>query len=182
MSKNKYPYIGESGMTELTILFTSENVGIELNLGGAVYSDGWKEACFKNITREYLTNTKVKIESQEHLDFLYELANAAGFSTMYGSEFTLNHPFLCFENDGVIEASDKYMNIKNLKLINLPLPPKEPEHEEWPQVGDEVLTANNYPLTVKGIDGIYAWCLDSEGDYLTFDIGQLKNHQHQKRS
>lgn len=53
-------------------------------------------------------------------------------------------------------------------------PPKEPEHKEWPQVGDEVLH-NGLKYITKGVDGFMVW-VESKwtGQYSTFNVTQLK--------
>lgn len=112
-------------------LLTKEEFGISLSgLPNANY--GLWTLKGKNITREYLANTKVKIESEEHGEFVIKLFNNA-----FDVSASPRSPKWVY-NDGKIGVSQQLHGEPEggLKLITLPLPHKE--SEEWPAVGEEV--------------------------------------------
>ena len=195
-----------------------------------------------NITHEYLANTKVEIESEEHSFFIQELAFKYGYIWIEGlaKNIELSGGCIVFNEDSMTINHITSPVHSAYKPITIPLPPKEsdvidslpevepkkiftkeemqtkepevveggicqaiksstaihelesqgykftklewvspnaskePEPKEWPKVGDKVVTEGFYPLEVRGLDGANAWCLDSEGDYLTFNIDELK--------
>ena len=114
----KYPYIGEYRTLELTVLFTGRGSGCEI--GSNEYHSDWSELKYKNITREYLSNTWGVVESKEHAEFIIELAKLHGFS-VFMPIGSVNHFIikdgLSFHNCGKIKSTD-------LKQITIPLPPK----------------------------------------------------------
>ena len=129
MSKNKYPAIFQPDYdSEIKVLVYGQYDGVN-----AIHLDGKHKGAktkytihgsLKNITREYLTNTYGKCESQEHADFIYKLALNAGFE--------LNHDYIdgeCFyiAYEKVGFASKGFCSSGGAKLINLPLPPSKKE-------------------------------------------------------
>lgn len=135
----------------------------------------------KNITAEYLVNTKVKIESEEHSELVQDLVFNAGGSWSSGSVQIKNLGAEWHFIDCELLISNSYQrdcDKVNMRLITIPLPPKEksmskvqinvknntdsvvhvtksddesnifiqvndlPKSEEWPQVGDDVITAS----------------------------------------
>lgn len=131
MSDNKYPYIGQ--IYSAIVLYYRKNDGVLL--GDALGLDGNEigkkingENGSKNITREYLTNTYGKCESQEHADFICKLAESAEF-TFY-NDYKGIHDHFWFDGKHM-EFDDAKEPLKaKAKLIHLPLPPKEKEMEE----------------------------------------------------
>ena len=146
----KYPYIGESQFTGSEVLLASRSNGFRLDVENAEYCNDWDETVFKNITREYLTNTYGKVESQEHADFIVELAGNAGFELnpnyKDGEYFYISTTRYGF-------SSEKFCRLDGAKQITIPIPPKcdeslnngdnllfggEDKCKEWPCVGEEV--------------------------------------------
>ena len=119
--------------------------------------NGFDEA--KNITREYLNNHAIKIESQEHLDFLYEIAEGheLNLEPVECRIFDADYPYFVTVRSSVFHGNDKLLELHEKKLITIPLPPKEPEAKPWPQVGDEVLTASRQTARVLAINLNEAW-------------------------
>lgn len=119
----KYPYIGESQFTGSEVLLASRSNGFRLDVENAEYCNDWDETVFKNITREYLTNTYGKVESQEHADFIVELAKVNGFEVIEDYEsgimwFNCDRDTLDFYRDKNIANND------GEKQITIPMPPK----------------------------------------------------------
>ena len=93
-------------------------------------SDAWE-----NITADYLRNTCGKVENKEHADFIVKLAEGAGLGC--GKFNELRDGYFCTDGNMLLfTISESTAKNKGEKLITLPLPPKEPEVKEWPQVGD----------------------------------------------
>lgn len=120
MSDKKYPHIGKSVLTMLVyIAYGNESFYC---IDSAKFSDDIYEDNLKNITREYLTNTYGKCESQEHADFICELAENAGFESNHnfkdGEYFYISKTKYGF-------GSERFCKLDGAKLIHLPLPPKE---------------------------------------------------------
>lgn len=156
MSEIKYPYIGKSKL-ESVVLFFSKGTGFFLESG--VDEEGnkkthpdlnktsgcWIEDNFKNITREYLTNTWGVVESEEHAEFIKKLAKANGIS-LFCSEGVLSGGKVRFfecENGPLTLWHDGDAE-EHLKQITIPMPPKsevekESSESEFPQIGDEVV-------------------------------------------
>ena len=84
----------------------------EEEIGIYCTSNEWDEREFENITREYLANTKVKIESEEHEIFVKEIVYDAGLMSLV--------------SDGYVIIFDIDMETVS-RAITLPLPPKEPK-------------------------------------------------------
>ena len=79
------------------------------------------------------------------------------------------------DSDNVVVVKNSAGEYKLEDFSACKKPPKPDEKPKcWPQVGDEVLATNDYKLEARGLDGVNVWCLDSEGDYLTFNISELK--------
>lgn len=178
---NKNPYIGKGLNSGSIVLFYEQSKGVTLESKtwareNLQHSNCINEDLFTNITREYLANTKVEIESEEHRKFILNLAKVNGL--------------YCFRlvGDNFIYITNKENgNVFNPKLITLPLPPKEAamskaqvnvnnntdsivqvtksddesnifihvndlpkDSGEWPQVGDEVLIDSNKHLSELG--------------------------------
>lgn len=129
----KYPYIGKYFTSK--VLFTSERSGIclasskviclassKVDVGSS--SSEWLEAYFHDITHEYLSNTKIKIESPEHSRFVQQLAFNCGFDWCGVSERAYTEkPFLYFSDSkitfGIIASSFIESDKKEIKI---PLP------------------------------------------------------------
>lgn len=157
MSDKKYPYIGRNKNGQINIVYSNTSA---THIGGGFegeHFDNYNDFNTKNIGREYLTNTYGKCESQEHADFICELAEGAGilavneYSTDRQLYFSCNGKVLGFH-------SEKTACDEGEKLIHLPLPQKDKEmsetkpvytkemHErgELPPVGS-YFTMNNTP-------------------------------------
>ena len=125
----KYPYIGKTS-DGTVVLFSAKKTGARINGEGSPtlfgYSNCWVESCFTDITREYLTNTYGKCESQEHADFICKLALNAGFvickyNPSRDRFFCFIGKYLCFliKESAASEGGGK--------LISLPMPPSKKE-------------------------------------------------------
>ena len=136
MSDNKYPYIGAYG--DGVVLFSKKGFGAILNKGSNhwdadcnIYYDEWHEDDFKDITREYLTKTYGKCQSQEHAEFICKLAENAGLKV---NEFNYSkYRFFTFTSKTLTLAFyiDGYLaDWHNERFITLPLSPKEKPMEE----------------------------------------------------
>ena len=120
----KYPYIGKSKKTELTILFTSENKGICISISDVKHIVEWHENEFTNTTRAYLANTYGEVKSENHADFIFKLAEVNGFGVTIYNESRNHFAFV----DGVLLFLVKPIYDKDKrKPITIPLPPKEPD-------------------------------------------------------
>ncbi len=84
-----------------------------------------------NITREYLADTKVEIESAEHSRFVQDIVISNGGEWGYGSKsikFELSQ-FIVIDSNlkmTIKISSHSFANSEN-KLVKIPLPPKEPD-------------------------------------------------------
>lgn len=83
--------------------------------------------CDKNITREYLTNTYGKVESQEHADFIVKLAEVNGVEVGNKWEEGKWFNFMLDCNGALIICffPEYTASNKEEKLITIPMPPKE---------------------------------------------------------
>ena len=152
-----YPYIGKMNDDNGIVLFTKDSHGCQLNADAAgwYYEDignydetEWSEVDFTNITKAYLKNKRVKIESPEHSEFVQKLAFRAGYSWGFGGQVVTltDRPFLIFNDDGYIRHSSK----SNKKAIQLPMPPEELStsedvvEENWqPVIGEKALAPSD---------------------------------------
>lgn len=143
MNNLTYPYIGRSGNDEngAVVVFFGIKSGYLTEGSGynstPHYCDGWLEDQFENITREYLTNTYGKCESQEHADFICKLAESHGIE-LAGNKgcsykyYSNSDFFNFFISDGRLVLGffdSEAASDSGEKLIHLPLPPKENEME-----------------------------------------------------
>lgn len=128
MSDNKYPYIGDNMDGQITLIYSDGGCyHIKGDFKGE-YVKEYNEVGVKNITREYLANTCGKCESQEHADFICNLAENAGFNVY---AFHSTDKWFYFDEDSlhfVVFKSDT--NDCDEEPINLPLPKKQKQMEE----------------------------------------------------
>ena len=186
----EHPYIGKHGYCGSIVLFTDWLTGYLLYNNGTSdkevleYHDGWAEEDFTNITKEYLENKCVKIESPEHSEFVQKLAFKAGYS-WYGGNTNLQYTdkeYLHFWKEGDICYEDS--THKMWELTQLPMPPEaikeNPETEEWPQVGDEVSFPSGKGILVvdkpdkNGIIIVKSTDVDSIDEYKKVSLNALK--------
>lgn len=149
MSDKKYPYIGRNELTGVDYIVYSDDCFYGF-ISEDFYTDINQEK-LKNITREYLTKTYGKCESQYHADFICNLADNAGFH--YSKDYNKKAEWFCFSSYRVKFYSEGAAKDNSEELINLPPPAKEKEmpkakpvytkemHErgELPSVGSECL-------------------------------------------
>ena len=109
-----------------------------------------------NITREYLANTYGKVESKDHAEFVVELAEVNDFKVC--SEPPVDGWF-CFSGSRLwFFSSESRAGDNNEKQITIPMPPKEVEVvDEWPKVGETVLTASKCKVKVLATYNKKAW-------------------------
>ncbi|QDP50476.1 MAG: hypothetical protein Unbinned6284contig1001_32 [Prokaryotic dsDNA virus sp.] len=182
---NTYPYIGKFvGHTGHSIvLFAGE--GEACYLGGDfetsekyVFRDDYFECEFTNITREYLADTKVGIESEEHRSFIQKMISKSDLWTTRNSDVLYimskpNNESTCKEihiplppkepkevsmNEIKVDVTNNTDSLVQIKksddessiFIYVNDPPKEPEPKDWPQVGDEVFCEHPSGQTQRG--------------------------------
>lgn len=125
---SKYPYIGKTA-NGTVVLFSAKKTGARIAGEGLSemfgYRNYWAEYLFTDITREYLTDTYGKCESQEHADFICKLAVVHGipYTNDYSEHrqwFNFGHGCLDFYGD-ILASSD------GERLITLPLPSSKKE-------------------------------------------------------
>lgn len=162
----KHPYIGKSPQGHYYLVVKKELIYSFLSKSWLFELDGFAD--LENITREYLANTKVKIESEKHADFIIKL-----FSNAFDVCAESRNPKWVY-NDGRKGVCQQFHGKpkEELKLITIPLPPKEPEPKEWPQVGDEVLTASKRKAKLIATHDYHAWVKYYEEDN-TFSLGTV---------
>lgn len=131
---NKYPYIAESNQSKVPWLIYSESLAICLGCESHSYKKisnyDLVEFFSKNITAEYLRNTKVKIDSGEHSELVQNLVFNAGGSWSSGSVQIKNLGAEWHFIDGELLISNSYQrdcDKTNMRLITIPLPPKDGE-------------------------------------------------------
>lgn len=149
---NKYPYIGKGKESGSIVLFYGESEGVTLESKSWASSDLQHSNCinesvFENITREYLTNTYGKVDSKELADFIVELAEGHGFTL---NEDYKTGDFFFLYNGRYGFASKEFCEYGGAKLITIPLPPKDLDIKEFPQVGDEVFCEHLCDKTLIG--------------------------------
>lgn len=163
-----YPYIGKGKGSGSIVLFYEQNKGVTLeskswSSENLQYSNGINEDLFKNITADYLRNTKVKIESEEHEIFIKKIVYDAGL--------------MSWVSDGYVFIFDIDMETVS-RVITLPLPPKE--SGEWPQLGGEVSFPSGKGILVvdkpdtNGVVIVRSTDADSIGEYKKVSLGALK--------
>lgn len=137
---NKYPHIATNGLNNFLVY--AENTATLIGDENNCFSSGFKitlcEDGLTDITRKYLKNTYGKVESKEHAEFISKLCCTSGIET--SDVWTSSNEHFTIDRDGLYfwdlkDSAEQYSG----KLITIPLPPKEPESKEWPQVGDDVL-------------------------------------------
>lgn len=176
----KYPYIGkfEETGTETLCLFYKKGFAINLNYNEYVGTDLYNEGVFKNITHEYLQNKKVKIESQEHLEFLYKLVMETGYDESYKDiAFSGNYPWFAIIDGEPNEIQEAIPVFHELEQIKIPLPPKTNKQEpsEWaPQAGDEVQTSVGIGVVKLTPDKLGHYIVDIDDVFCFMSIEQLK--------
>lgn len=132
-----------------------------------------------NITSEYLANTKVEIESVEHSRFVQDIVISNGGKWGDGSKsikFELSQ-FIVIDSNlkmTIKISSHSFANSEN-KLVKIPLPPKDPEPKEWPQVGDEVaIIGSDCKFNVISIKNGRAWI---ERSYFDSSVVNTETHE-----
>ena len=180
----KYPYIGKGTESGSIVLFYEQNKGVTLESKTWAseklqHSNCINEDLFNDITRECLSDHAIKIESQEHLDFLYEVAEGyqLNIEPVECRIFDDEYPYFVTVRGSVFHANINLPELKDKKLITIPLPPKEHEPKEWPQVGDEVAFSGKevYKVVVNTPDSDNMIVVKgSMGEYLLADFSVCK--------
>lgn len=134
MSNKSYKYIGRGSYSGVIVLFYGSKFGRVIDGGSSRHKSGdikddWYEPNFENITRKYLTNTYGKCESQEHADFICELAENAGFTPENDYYEEKGNVWFSFNHETGSFFDERKAKDDNEKPISLPLPPKENEME-----------------------------------------------------
>ena len=137
----KYPYIGKSPQGHYYLAVKEELIYSFLSKSWLFELDGFAD--LKRVSHEYLEDTKVKIKSKEHRGFIQKIIDYTGLYTTRDGD--------------ILYIMSQSNNKSACKEIHIPLPPKEPEPKDWPQVGDEVLTASGQAASIVAIDCGEAW-------------------------
>lgn len=138
-----------------------------------------------NITAEYLANTYGEVKSKEHAEFIVKLAEVAKCAGLEVAKHKIANAesfkgiFFNFYNDnGTLWFAFHYeIQAKNRgeKQITIPLPPDCESVDEWPKVGEVVLTASKSKAKVLATYNKKAWVeyvSGSEG-FNTLNIASL---------
>lgn len=165
---SKYPYVGKSRTTPVTVLFTSRLRGFCFSSGK--YSRCWNEAVFDDVTSVFLSGKKIEVNSPFESKLIQLAAFKAGGETRAGGKDPVNSsaPFILISKDLQVTFEDdrSFFDAYNMDGIKLPRfdNPSEfvfPELEhpikhfncvctkcggrccvgncdEWPKVGDDV--------------------------------------------
>ena len=92
----------------------------------------FEDQAFKNITREYLSNTYGKVESKEHAEFIKLLAETNGVVVFKDGEIikAKGINYFIVTNDGILYFWNDKSGIQyDRKQITIPMPPKEVESD-----------------------------------------------------
>ena len=171
-------------------LLTNEEFGISLSgLPNASYGIWTLKG--ENITREYLANTYGEVKNGEHADFIVKLAESAGF------ELHSDGVSMSSIKSFVIYGDEKLIGIYTMKVghlstdesykeITIPLPPKEPEPKEWPQVGEDVSFPSGFGVVAiakpdsSGVIIIESKNADSKGEYKRVALSAITKPTHEE--
>lgn len=175
---SKYPYIGKSRTTPVTVLFTSRLSGFCFSSGK--YSRCWNETVFDDVTSVFLSGKKIEVKSQVESKLVQLSVFKAGEETRTGGKkpVNLNAPFILISKDLQVTFEDDRSFFDAYKMDGIKLPkfdnPSEfvfPELErpikhfdcvctkcggrccigncdEWPKPGDEVLVSEKPGVTI----------------------------------
>ena len=134
MSDKKYPYIGDNGSGQITLVYSDGGCYHIKGEYKGEYIKSYNEVGVKNITREYLSNTYGKCESQDHADFICKLVEAndfCGIKFSFSSYSEKKDYFYFTEDEGFLYLIFSTFSPSNKHTFkNLPLPPKEKTMEE----------------------------------------------------
>lgn len=196
---SKYPYIGKSRKTPVTVLFTSRLSGFCFSSGK--YSRCWNEAVFDDVTSVFLSDKKIEVNSPFESKLIQLAAFKAGGETITGGKEPVNSnaPFILIGKDLQVTFEDDRSFFDAYKMDGIKLPrfynPSEfvfPELDhpikhfncvctkcggrccvgncdEWPKPGDEVLVSEKPGVTIHESNKEIFGAKD-----LTF-IGKFKN-------
>lgn len=143
MSDKKYPYIGEAKITGVKVLFFCDGEGITID--GESYEIGshrknWSEPAFRNITREYLTNTYGEVKDERHAEFIKALAEANGIEMTIGRQPVTPKTFAFHSDNGRLSfyaLTMRELNLVDLKQITIPQPPEDWNMEHYTKQEEE---------------------------------------------
>lgn len=125
--ERKYPYIGKGSPSGSIVMFYSQGNGITLDSKywastNMEHYRGLDEYHFKNITREYLTNTYGEVKSKEHAEFIKLLAETGGMGC--GHKVIDDNCKYFYVLDGDLFFNSEKIKGARFKKITIPLPPK----------------------------------------------------------
>lgn len=201
----KYPYIGEGKNSGLIALFYEQSkfVPIESRIwavSGLELCDGVDESYFENATANYLRNTKIRIESPEHSEFVQLLAEIADYRRNIGGATAVREfdkaEWIYFDDEFFMSTSQPFQHVE-YKEIFLPLPPErekstvsgygkvgegfvhkqvdsESPVDEWPKVGSSVEWGHTGKGEVKSLSDGFAWIKLDNKDYTTVYVSSLR--------
>lgn len=149
------------GKSENTIVLFYDELGYNISPNFQYpkeYIGGWGQHNFKDITKEYLSDTKIKVESEEHSKFIQELAFSVGI-LWGGRSSKVDDHGKDSSAIGHLYMEDVYLTYTNptevtfyrdcgLKEIFLPLPPNYGKEENNSQ---DVETKEENPFIGKEI-------------------------------
>ncbi|QAY17989.1 hypothetical protein [Pseudoalteromonas phage C7] len=145
----KYPAIIRNDNEIEMLLFNEDNAIILSGIHKGEFHDVYPRfrGRYKNITREYLSNTWGVVESKEHAEFIIELTKNCSIR-LYSTQNKKAY-FCCDGKYLWFTGFEQYALNRNRKQITIPLPPKAVKNE-WPQVGDEVEVRHDSGQVLKG--------------------------------
>lgn len=197
----KYPYIGKWEYINTTVIFTDENAGIEIG-GEMSFRDDWTEINYEDVTTEYLANTYGEVKSKEHAEFIVRLCQENNIPAVYSVKVDDAKSFAvscgCLS---LFAMEAKYLSVNGQKQITIPLPPESnvntPEEdfemkqieknngdnlmfgcadkcEEWPCVGDDVLTSDGKGVVKLLPDSKGYYIVSVDGEYYQYQLYELE--------
>lgn len=145
MNETQFPYVGqnEKGINSF-ILSPSRLVSLDIKdwnnpISHGISSNHIFHREYKDITREYLANSKIRVESEEHGRSILELAERYGYkfqSNVIGKKY-----FYFYDDEQTFGQHKETFDTHQNKEIFLPMPPAEVK-EEKPEEPDTFVLGN----------------------------------------
>jgi len=116
-------YLFFSG-TQITWFWNNENSTEEIQLPMPPKEGLAKKFDYEKLTKGYLKNYRVKIESQEHLEFLYKIAEANGIPVdTEECVFDTEYPYFTMANGIATQVGPYWFDFENRIPLTIPLQP-----------------------------------------------------------
>ena len=158
------------------VLMAREGYGISLTSKNDRYNGDWGDERFcRDVTADYLRNTKIKTESPEHSEFVQRLVFGAGGEWFGGSKRVdlMGFKYLFVDADLNIERSKSsyIFERSDNKEILLPLPPKACDQARYDNITKSINIA-------KAIDEVLSEVLNAHSNV---DRGLIENKKMKER-